>query len=191
MPFFERSVFLRALNFLRVRHPFALRYSFLYPLALTLLVGGAFFKFSPNVDVYGRDGLISQLSPFLAIFAPFFLAALAAVSTFQGANFLDAPFQMEGEVTLVIAGERGFPEAIKVTPRHFLSLLFGYCCVVSLTLFLLTIAVPLLSGGVSDYFAGWAAFVGWLGFGLFLFFFFQIILSTLLGVYYLSDKFHR
>lgn len=146
---------------------------------------------APKTNVYGSFGLLNQLSAFLAVFAPFFLASLAAVATFAGPDFLDESFQMSSDVELDIVGELGALQPMDVTPRHFLSLLFGYCCVIALGLFLLTILVPAIAPGVSDLFGTWATILGWLFLFLFLFLFFQIILLTLLGIYYLSDKIHR
>lgn len=190
-PFLERSVFLRTLNFLRVKHEFAAAYTYWYPAIATACTIGLLFFLVPSINAYGPTGLINQLSPFLAVFAPFFLAALAAIATFSGPKFIDESFQMTSDVTLKFAGELGVVEPQDVTPRHFLSLLFGYCCVVSLGLFLLSVLVPILAPKVAAMFGGYAEFSGWIFLSLYLFLFFQIILLTLLGIYYLSDKVHR
>jgi hypothetical protein len=190
-PFLERSVFLRSLNYLRVKHQFAARYSFFYPMLFSALTGVCFFMFTHQIDVYGVDGLLVKLTPFLAIIAPFFLASLAAVATFGGSESLDAPFDTAEPVTLIVVGEMGALDSLDVTPRHFLSLLFGYCCVVALNLFLFAIFVPQIAVGLSNLIGVNSSYVGWAGLFVFLFFFYQVILATLLGIYYLSDKIHR
>ena len=191
VPFLERTVFLRTLNFLRVKHQFAAAYTYYYPAVATACTVGLLLFLAPSIDTYGPRGLINQLSPFLAVFAPFFLAALAAISTFAGPKFMDESFKMESDVTLNFAGELGVVEPQDVTPRHFLSLLFGYCCVVSLALFFLSVLVPILAQNVAAILGVYAEFFGWFFLSLYLFLFFQIILLTLLGIYYLSDKVHR
>lgn len=190
-PLLERSVFLRTLNFLRIKHEFATAYTYWYPAIATACTVGMLYFLVPTIDAYSDAGLISQLSPFLAVFAPFFLAALAAIATFSGPKFLDQSFQMTSDVTLKYAGELGVIEPQDVTPRHFLSLLFGYCCVISLALFLLSVLVPILAPNVATIFGDYAELLGWAFLFLYLFLFFQIVLLTLLGIYYLSDKVHR
>ena len=182
---------LRSLNFLRVKHQFVWRYNFSYPLLITVATTGLLWLLAPAINIYGASGLINDLTPFLAVFAPFFLASLAAVSTFSGPDFFDKPFEMEGDVTLTVVGEMGALEPMDVTPRHFLSLLFGYCCVVSLSLFMFTIMAPIIAVRVAEICGEYAELLGWFGLAVFLFLFFQVILSTLLGIYYLSDKIHR
>jgi hypothetical protein len=147
--------------------------------------------FSPDLNVYGSNGLLAKLAPFLAVIAPFFLASLAAVSTFGGPSFFDQPFDMAEPVTLTVVGEMGALDAIDITPRHFLSLLFGYCCVVALTLFIFSIFIPEIAGGLANILGSYAAYFAWSGLIAFLFLFYQVILATLLGIYYLSDKIHR
>lgn len=191
VPLLERSVFLRSLNFLRVKHQFAAVYTYWYPAIATGCTIGLLFFLARSINAYGPTGLLNQLSPFLAVFAPFFLAALAAIATFSGPAFMDESFQMASPVTLEFAGELGVIEPQDVTPRHFLSLLFGYCCVVSLALFLLSVLVPILAPNVAYMFGDYAELFGWVFLSLYLFLFFQIVLLTLLGIYYLSDKVHR
>lgn len=187
----ESSVFFRSLNFLRVRHPFALRYNFLYPLLLSCLTVAVLRFLAPNEAFFSSGGLITKFTPFLAVIAPFYIASLAAVSTFGGHAFIDSPFQMARPVTLLVIGKRGGWEQIDVTPRHFLSLLFGYCCIVALALFIASIFSPVLAGGISALSGGYGVAVKLSGGLVYLFFFFQMILATILGIYYLADRLHR
>lgn len=151
----------------------------------------ALIIFAPNMDIYGNSGIFVKLTPFLAVISPFFLAALAAVATFGGTKFFDEDFKMAEPVTLSVIGEMGALESINVKPRHFLSLLFGYCCVVALNLFIFSIFVPQIAGGLADLLGNSALYISWLGLLVFLFFFYQVIIATLLGIYFLSDKMHR
>lgn len=155
------------------------------------LTSVALIAFSPNLNIYGSEGLLVKLTPFLAVMAPFFLASLAAVSTFNGPEFFDQSFDMAEPVTLTVVGEMGALEPIEITLRHFLSLLFGYCCVITLALFVCSIFVPQIADGIAKIFGSTALYFSWLGLLIFLFLFFQVILATLLGIYYLSDKIHR
>lgn len=187
----EQSALLRTLNYVRVKHPYARRYNVIYPGILAFLtiivIGGG----SSAGSFFGAAGVISKLTQYLAVLSPFFLASLAAVSTFSGAENFDAPFKMREPVTLEMRGERGVIQPFSITPRHFLSLLFGYCCVVSMALFAVSIVAPLLSSAEGTAQHSAHSFVEVFAATIFFFFFYQVTVATLLGVYYLADKLHR
>jgi len=151
IPLMERTVFLKSLNYLRVSHPYSFAYTLLYPVGLALIASISLWQLAPDQVLFGDDGFVSKFSDFLAVIAPFFIAALAAVSTFKGPEFFDKPMEMKQPVILKVSGERGAREWIEVTPRHFLSLLLGYCSLSSLALFLVSIFAPVLVGQVSSH----------------------------------------
>lgn len=192
--FLEGSALTRPLNYLRVRHPYRFRYNFLYPaLAAALLLAIVVF-WRPQIMLWTQTGLISRFSQYLGVLAPFYLASLSAVATFSGPTNFDADFKMSRPVTLIVAGERGYPERVTITPRHFLSLLFGYCCVVSAGLFLVSLLAPALVDVSAMGISGSSERSSLMGRGMagvFFFLLFQILISTMLGVYYLADKMHR
>lgn len=189
--FVEGTVFLRPLNYLRVRHPYALKYNWIYPLVLGSAISFGVLTLGTAADAFDDGGLILSLIPLLSILSPFYIAALAAVSTFSGNDAVDKPFQMRQPVLLSVIGSGGDWEDIEVTPRHFLSMLFGYSTALSLLLLLLAIFSPLVLAALQKLPACYV------GYGLsvflcgFLFMFSQLVLGTLLGVYFLADKIHR
>lgn len=189
--FLERSALLRTLNYIRVKHPHARRYNFYYPTFLSIIVCILIYKLAPNEKIFSIDGFISKFNAFLGVIAPFFIASLAAVSTFSGPKGFDQPFEMSTPVTLQIKGSRGAWQEIEVSPRHFLSLLFGYCSVISLLLLMFTILAPFLSSGMVNNCGRVGEFLKMGILFVFLSFFFQVIVATLVGIYYLSDKLHR
>ncbi|WP_225028547.1 hypothetical protein [Xinfangfangia pollutisoli] len=78
----------------------------------------------------------------------------------------------------------------ELTMRQFLSLLFGYCSAISMILFLFSLIVPFLIGPDAK-FEGASFLLQWVGFVIFLFLLFHMLVATFLGMYYLSDKMHR
>ena len=186
-----RSTLLRTLAFVRVQSPFATRYNLVYPGLLSAFSTALLFLAIDDISIFSRGGLVSSIVPFLSILAPFYVAALAAVSTFAGKPDFDEKFKMTEPVVLNIPGERGAPEDVEITQRHFLSLLFGYCCVVSLALLLFSIAVPVFSGVVPIASSDGLWIIKSAVFFVFSFALFQVIILTLLAVYYLADKIHR
>ncbi len=191
MGFIEKTAFLRSLNYLRVSHQYAPRYNWGYPILLGGIVAAGVLNLTAASSAFEQGGLVVQFTPVLSILAPFYIAALAAVSTFSGSKAIDKPFDMSEPVLLKVIGDGGDWENIDVTPRHFLSLLFGYCT--TLSIFLLTISVfaGLISKAAKALILDHHEVV--LGGILvcFLVLLSQLILCTLLGVYYLADKIHR
>jgi len=82
-------------------------------------------------------------------------------------------------------------EDIEVTPRHFLSMLFGYSTALSLLLLLFAIFSPVILAALQNIPPSYASYGLSAFLCVFLFFFSQLILGTLLGVYFLADKIHR
>lgn len=187
----EKTVFLRSLNYLRVSHGYALRYNWIYP----LLLGGAtalgILKLVPVTSLFEADGFMRSFTPVLSILAPFYIAALAAVATFSGNKSVDRPFDMSQPVLLKVIGDGGDWENIDVTPRHFLSLLFGYCTSLSILLLLVSIFAPFIAKLAETTSCNWTAFSLSAVFLVFAVLLSQLILGTLLGVYFLADRIHR
>jgi hypothetical protein len=186
----EKSVFFRPFNYLRISHPYALRYNWVYPIALCLALFIAIITIDTAGSAFQKDGLISSFTPLLSILAPFYIGALGAVATFSGNTTVDQKFAMSKPVRLNVIGSGGSWENIDVTPRHFLSLLFGYSTAISIFLVIFSIFSPILSpaliAAMTD--PEWV-FKGFLA--VFLFLFSQVMLGTLLGVYFLADQLHR
>lgn len=189
--FVERTVFLRPLNYLRIRHPYALKYNWLFPLFLGGVISFGALKLGSAGDAFKDGGLIFSLIPLLSILSPFYIAALAAVSTFGGNKTVDHPFEMRKPVLLSVMGDGGDWEDIEVTPRHFLSMLFGYSTALSLLLLMLAIFSPLILAAFQKVLPGYASYGLSAFLCVFFFLFSQLILGTLLGVYFLADKIHR
>lgn len=187
----EKTVFLRSLNYLRVSHGYALRYNWIYP----LLIGGAtafgILQLVAVPSLFEADGFVRSFTPVLSILAPFYIAALAAVATFSGNPSVDRPFYMSQPVLLKVIGDGGDWENIDVTPRHFLSLLFGYCTSLSILLLLVSIFAPFIAKLAETVSYNWASFLLLAVFLVFTVLLSQLILGTLLGVYYLADRIHR
>lgn len=187
----EKTVFLRSLNYLRVSHGYALWYNWIYPLVLGGATALGILQLVTATSLFEADGFVRSFTPVLSILAPFYIAALAAVATFSGNQSVDSPFDMSQPVFLKVIGDGGDWENIDVTPRHFLSLLFGYCTSLSIILLLVSIFAPFIAKLAEIAFYDWASFLLSTVFVVFAFLLSQLILATLLGVYYLADRIHR
>ncbi|MCE8509430.1 hypothetical protein KBY28_13340 [Ruegeria pomeroyi] len=187
----EKTVFLRSLNYLRVSHGYALWYNWIYPLVLGGATALGILQLVTATSLFEADGFVRSFTPVLSILAPFYIAALAAVATFSGNQSVDSPFDMSQPVLLKVIGDGGDWENIDVTPRHFLSLLFGYCTSLSIILLLVSIFAPFIAKLAEIAFCDWASFFLSTVFLVFAFLMSQLFLGTFLGVYYLADRIHR
>ena len=186
----EKIIALRILNYWRVRHGYARQYNIFIPFFLTFVVSISILEFSTNLNFSGSNGLLGKFSQILAILAPFYIASLAAVTTFAAQTNFDEPFLMVSPPKISHFEQGQWIERL-LTLRQFLSLLFGYCSVISFFLFLISIFVPSVflteACCKSDLFY-WGDRVFLI---VFLFAFCHMLVATLLGLYYLCDKMHR
>lgn len=144
-----------------------------------------------SATLFTESGFLRSCMPALSTLTLFYIAALAAVSAFSLNPLIDQPFEMSKPVSLEVIGKGGDWEERELTPRHFLSLLFGYCTSLSLFLLLVSIFSPFilqLFQSISEEYADCFLSALFIVFSILLS---QLVLCTLLGVYYLADKIHR
>lgn len=169
-------------------------YDFVLPIlgAFIVTVAAWFFEFSFGMfdDVGFVPGIINLLNLLIA----FFIAALAAVATFDRPGLDD---QMKGEPARMKRRGRSGDGVVKVlTHRQFIAYLFGYLSFISI-LFLLFIFIVRLIGPIVIRFinentdsdiVNIILVIKIVGCFVFFFLFFQIIITMLLGIYFLSDR---
>lgn len=183
----ESSIFLRPLNYLRVRSEYARLYNWIYPTVITVVIY-LICKLTPTPKGFDAfEEVFSQVSKILTILLPFYIASLAAVSTFTGAKFLDLPFASRIPLTLKIKLSESQWDTLILTPRNFLRLLFSYCTLSSLFLLVFLFARPIIifsATNLPDSVAGTTVATIEI---IALFFTSQLCLATIIGVYFLSD----
>lgn len=131
-------------------------------------------------DILGNDGVLKAVREFIVLLAAFFVVALAAIATFA-LESLDRP--MEG-TTPTLAGR-------DLTRRQFVCYLFGYLCVLSFGLFLACILAQIVAPTLRLKFSSdviwWVEAVTGT---VFAFGFWNMIVTTLLGIYFLVERVH-
>ena len=177
-----------SLSYLLIRHPAKWRYDFLYPAVFSLILGAVIIAAGPNLNMAGDRGVLDQLNSLLGILVGFFIAALAAVATFDRPS-MDDP--MLGVAPLMRIKEKGVSYDIPLSRRVFLSQLFGYLTVASLIVFTMgavgQLSATALEGTLTPKTYEWGrfAFIYAYTFGLA-----NVLVNTLLGVFYLSFRIH-
>jgi hypothetical protein len=173
------------LTYWRVKHPVKFWFDIGYPAAFAVLFGSALTFTSLQYNVVGERGLVETFNGLLGILIGFFIAALAAVATFDRPG-MDAV--MRGEAATLKLPEWTKPLAL--TRRMYLCLLFGYLTFVTLVAYMTAAVVNVLFARASPDAMGlapdayaWArvAFIYLYAFALG-----HILSHTLLGVYYLA-----
>lgn len=184
---------LRPLDYLRIVHPDKRRYDVVVPaFAAALLTLLCFLLLAPN-RILGREGLITVFTQLLQILSGFYIASLAAIATFNRPSMDE---EMLGETPTLVGLTHPAAGPEKMTRRQFLSFLFGYLAFLSIALYLVgALANLVLPGlGVSlgfelhDLLGTW---VRWAAVYLYLFAVANLLVTTMLGLYYMTDRIHR
>jgi len=156
--------------------------------AITTGFAGALAYFHPFA-VLGDSGLIAKILGFVQSLPGFYIAALAAIATF---NRLDIDRPMPAPSPKIQIRVRGRTVAIDLTRRRFLCVLLAFLTAESLLLivgaiFALSIA-PALRPMVAEQYRFWILFPG---LAVYLLFFWQMLVVTFIGLFYLGDRIHQ
>ena len=178
----------RPFSYLAIKHEHKWIMDWVLPGVLAIATALFIFVFRHTLNIYGDSGVISRILGFIQNLPGFYIAALAAIATFGRTdidNMIPTPTPTIIEVR---AGERS---EIPLTRRRFLCMMFAFLTAECVVIILASIAslsfasdyvgrasegLKLLSGGV---------------FVVYIFFFYQMLLATFWGLFYLGDKIHQ
>jgi hypothetical protein len=159
------------------------------PAFLTATAVGCWLFFGLKIGFYKSGGTISQITSFVQNLPGFFVAALAAVATF---NRADLDRDMPDPAPTMPMAIRGRMKRLPLTRRRFLCVLFAYLTSQSIVLTLVGISFVSLSDPIRSALS--SRLVEWFYFGgatIYIFLLFQMIVVTYLGLYYLGDRIHQ
>jgi len=186
------------INYLRIRHGDTLFrskavYDFVLPIILTLVTCVIFWWLGISQRIFDHKDLVKQLTDLLALMIVFYMAALAAVATFDRKG-IDDP--LKGGDALLRARHHDTGEAIdrKLSYRQFISYLFGYLSFLSLCLYIFIIVFALAWPVFEKHFAGTR--IEWYLesiadpaiFAVTFFAVWQLVITSLLGIYFLTER---
>ena len=171
-------------------------YDFTLPAAASLLATAAVWWFSLSLGLYAADGFIPGIINLLNLLIAFFIAALAAVATFDRPGLDD---RMKGEPAIMKRRDsKGLVRGHILTHRQFICYLFGYLSFSSIMLLLLLYGFRLVGHDVASavhlnvtvgkFALELRPLLRLIGTYLFFFLFAQIIVTMLLGIYFLTDR---
>lgn len=183
------SRLLRTFDYLRIKHEAKVKYDFWLPLGVALALVVAIEASPAKIPIFGPTGIVAAVNGLISILAGFFIASLAAVATFNKSSMDNV---MPGKPPVLDVYVRGVTKKLELTRRRFLSLMFGYLAMMSISVYLI--------GAFGDVLA-----FGWISvlpievakgarsvflFGYF-FMFANILTTTLLGLFFMVDRIHR
>lgn len=171
---------LKPLKYLQISHRQKVYIDFYIPIALALVITSLVYLSPVKIQLMGKDGLVGLVNGLLQILIGFFVASLAAVATFQ----------REG-LDKVMVGNAPQLEGKEVTRRQFTCYMFGYLAFMSLTIY--------FASGIFDLTIDvWRSILGerFQSFKIFAMFSYfvcliNVLLTTLLSLYYLTDRIVR
>jgi len=191
-----RYELLRGFAYREIRHQHMGKYTTWLPLIIATAVL-VFYIILPVKPIFlGKDGVISSALSLLSTLPGFYFAGLAAVATF-GSQEMDK--EMPDPAPRIIILSRGKLIESKLTKRQFLSYLFSYLVLVSFILCIALMAVNacegsvhLITGTIAEMVYGWLIketlkVIVLFGFAMA---FGSLLISTLQGVFFLTEKVH-
>lgn len=167
------------------------------PLALTILTDGFYALLPVKPALIGSTGIIGSLSTLVVTLPGFYFAGLAAVATF-GSTTMD--HEMPAPAPEVKMRVRGQQVTVKLTRRLFLSYLFSYLVILSLGLSFALLAINAFAPSINVLHTSIESYTSftwpWLivksVVGVVLTFtFWSMVVSTLHGVFFLTEKIHQ
>jgi len=165
-------------RYLLIRHGLKPRFDWIWRGIMTGITLVILWLLPVHPKLLGDQGVLHGIRDLIALFAAFFVAALAAVATFARESLDDL---MQGASPRLHDRE--------LTRRQFVSYLFGYLAVLSFGLFLAIVAAEIVAPSLpivlGQTLYWWAkAITG----AIFVFAFWNMVITTLLGVYFLVER---
>ncbi|KZD04868.1 hypothetical protein [Oceanibaculum pacificum] len=167
------------------------------PLALTIFAVLFYALLPAKPTLVGTEGLVESLLTLVSTLPGFYFAGLAAVATF-GSTTMD--HEMPAPAPEVEMRVRGQQVPVKLTRRLFLSYLFSYLVILSFGLCFALMAINAFASSIDVFQAAigcwtgvawpWLILKGAVGFVL-TFLFASMVVSTLHGVFFLTEKIHQ
>lgn len=173
----------RPFSYLSVQHKDKWLYDWLLPAVFTVLTLLIAIAYIPPSNLVGEEGLISEITSFVAGLPGFFIAALAAVATFNRHDIDELMADPAPKIKIIFEGDL---IVVEMTRRRFLCVLFAYLTATSILLVLITKIALSTSAVYSEP----SRLLAWLGFTGFMFVLWQIVSATALGLYYLGERLH-
>lgn len=186
-------------NYLRIRHGRGifrskLTYDFVLPTILAALTLAAFAWLGISFALYDHPDLVKRISDLLSLMIVFYMAALAAVATFDRPG-IDNYLPDNDAILSIRNPDGGKWEDVPLSYRKFISYLFGYLSFLSLCLFIFLALLDVGWKKVEEHFSSnvlihqaLTMFADPIIFFATFFAIWQLFITSLLGIYFLTER---
>lgn len=186
-----RDLLLRPFDYLRIQHDSKSGLDWKAPFYATAVLTIAFVLLNhlSKIDLFSAAGLTQKILGFVQSLPGFYIAALAAIATF---NKADIDFVMPSPAPKLPVKIKGKLHEIDLTRRRFLCAMFAFLTAESLIIIILAIAAPTVSDAiknVSPIFLHTPFKTTF--FCIIVFLMSQLLVCTFLGLYYLGYRLHQ
>lgn len=180
---------LSPLRYLCIKHEDKRAVDIWIPVFIAAIVTAILLNLPKPVALLGKDGFIAQVNGLLQLLTGFYIAALAAVSTFQAKGMDEL---MLGKPPKVYEPRSGRYKLVSLSRRRFLCYLFGYLALICFLIFALGLFINIVSASLSQTkaIAIWYLYFRACTLFIYLFFLANMMTVTLWGLYYLTIKIH-
>ena len=177
------------LSYLKIRHELKRAADWFYPAIFAAASCVLIFSFGQRGAISGPGGLVDRLILVCSVLPGFYIAAMAAIATFNRPNIDELMEEPSPTLVVRMGGRRN---EIRLTRRRFLSHLFAFLCWESLFLLMSCVFAGIIGEGVIKMVPTSAAHGVVMAFCFVItLFFWQMICVTCLGLYYLGDRLFR
>lgn len=168
------------LAYWQIRHSEKRKYDVLYPAIFSVVTVGGYLLLPVRPSLIGEKGILISVQNLLTLLIPFFVAGLAAVATAgrEGLDTVTAGIPMQ-------LGKRS------LTRREFVCYMFGYLAWISLVLFAMIIVAKAIAPSLHQAVPIYMPYVRIVSFAVFMFLLGHMIVTTLWGLFYLTDRINR
>ena len=177
-------------SFLRLKSADIFWYQWVYPTIIFILIYFGHLFVGQDVIVFNADNFVSGINALMGVLVGFYIASLAAVSSFTNENLDKIMKGRAPKITIILQGK---PIEETLTRRRFLAILFGYCAILSILLYVFGIVQSNTQIEVPEIFwvqvcyaigkqMAWAGYIWMVS---------SLLVVTLLGLHYLVERMHR
>lgn len=166
-------------------------YDIILPSAAALVLTILYVIAPSKPAIIGDKGIFEDLQQLLSLLTAFFIAALAAIATFQRES-LDKPVRgTPAYIKRHVANQVGLTNHL-LTRRQLYCYLFGYLSIMSLVLFLIVMAMnvvwPHVPYNIDYQGIDIRSSIEFVGVMIVSFLFSNIMINTIIGIYGLMDR---
>ena len=170
--------------FLRIDNSDLIGWKWIYPSIFSTLI----IYFENDISEDAKEIMLRDINSILGILFGFYIATLALISN-STSSYLNQSIK-GGRPTMLWYFEGNDWEKREISRKQFLLFLFGYCAVLSITLYILGSTLKMFDVSFGNFFVLTKEKFGlfWL---LYIWLMSSLFVVTLLGLYYLIDRMHR